>query len=191
LTLIAILALALALAVMWRLTRFIVRLVLVGALIVVIASHLSGADPRHAAVTSPRSMPRGQRHRLPLPLVPPRPERLGDSRQARDRKTPVMIAEKTSVLTRPSARLAKAAERRILQRPGSQVLRRRERALAQIEPIDPALTEIEERVRLRQRLTGQEPICNGTVNAAAVARGAGRSRAAISNQRQEQPHAQP
>ena len=47
-TLTAILALALALAVTWRLTRFIVTLMLLGALIVVIAIHLSGADPHHA-----------------------------------------------------------------------------------------------------------------------------------------------
>ena len=65
LTLIAILALALALAVMWRLTRFIVRLVLVGALIVVIASHLSGDTPHHAIAAPPRSI--GQRHRPPIP----------------------------------------------------------------------------------------------------------------------------
>jgi len=104
-----------------------------------------------------------------------------------------MIGEKTSVLTRPSARSAKAAaaDRRILERTRSRVLRRRERVLAQLEPLDWALTEIEELVRLLQRLVGQKPICNGTENAAAVAEGAGRSSAAINNRREEHAHAQP
>jgi hypothetical protein len=61
LTLIAILALALALALVSRLVRFIVRLMLLGALIVVIASHLSGETRHHATATSPRSIPLGQR----------------------------------------------------------------------------------------------------------------------------------
>lgn len=69
-TLIAILALALALAVVWRLTRFIVRLLLLGALTVVIASHLSGDTRHHATATSPRSIPLGQRRQPPAPPVP-------------------------------------------------------------------------------------------------------------------------
>jgi len=67
LTLTAILAFALALAVMWRLTRLVVSLVLLGALITVVASHLSGANPHHATVTSPRSIPLGQPRQPPGP----------------------------------------------------------------------------------------------------------------------------
>ena len=44
----------LALAVVWRLTRFVVKLVLIGALIAVIASHLGGDTLHHAAAEQPR-----------------------------------------------------------------------------------------------------------------------------------------
>jgi hypothetical protein len=51
-------------------------------------------------------------------------------------------------LTRTSARLvrAAAAERRVLERKRGQLARERERVLAQLEPIDRAPAEIDERV---------------------------------------------
>jgi hypothetical protein len=79
-------------------------------------------------------------------------------------------------LTRTSARLVRAvaAERRVLERRRGQLARKRERVLAQLEPIDRALAEIDERVALLQRLAGDLPTGNGTVNALSVARAGGK-----------------
>jgi hypothetical protein len=158
LTLIAILALALALAVVWRLTRFIVRLVLLGALIVVIASHLSGDTRHHPTATWPRSIPLGQRRQPPAPPVPRDPNGSDGSRQAHDRRTQLMIGDNTPVLTRPSARWAKAAtaERRVLERKCGRLLRRRERVLAQLDPIGRTLDKIDERVALQAQMKETE-----------------------------------
>ena len=62
-----------------------------------------------------------------------------------------MISDNTPVLTRPSARWAKAAtaERRVLERKCGQLLRRRERVLAQLDPIGRTLDKIDERVALQ------------------------------------------
>jgi hypothetical protein len=59
-------------------------------------------------------------------------------------------------LARPSTRLerAVAAERRGLERRHGELLRRRERVLAKLEPIDHALAEIDRRVALLQQLAG-------------------------------------
>ena len=79
-------------------------------------------------------------------------------------------------LTRPSARLerAAAAERHTLERKRGQLLRRRQRVLAQLVPIDRALAEIDERVTLLQRLAGDHPTRNGTISATRVARAGGK-----------------
>jgi hypothetical protein len=69
LTLIAILALALLLAVVWRLARLAIKLLLLGALIALIAGHPGGATADHAAGAPPRSALPGQRHRPPVPPV--------------------------------------------------------------------------------------------------------------------------
>jgi hypothetical protein len=58
------------------------------------------------------------------------------------------------VLTRPSARSANAAtaERRVLERKRGRLLWRRERVLAQLDPIGRTLDKIDERVALRAQM---------------------------------------
>jgi len=62
-SLVAILALALLLAVVWRLARFAVKLLLLGALIVLIASYRPSATTHHPPT---RSVPPGQKQRPPV-----------------------------------------------------------------------------------------------------------------------------
>ncbi len=60
---IAILALALVLAIVWRLARFAAKLVLLGALIVLIAKHSTSATTRHRAGAPTRSAAPGSPRR--------------------------------------------------------------------------------------------------------------------------------
>jgi hypothetical protein len=69
LTLIAILALTVSLAVVWRLTRFAVKLLMLGALITLIASY--GTSAHRAAGARARSAPPAAHQRPPgAPVVP-------------------------------------------------------------------------------------------------------------------------
>lgn len=64
-TLIAILALALLLAAVWRLARLVVKLLLLGALIALIASYGTSATPRRTPPQPARSQPPNQPRRPP------------------------------------------------------------------------------------------------------------------------------
>ncbi len=66
-----------------------------------------------------------------------------------------------------SARLQRAAsaERQALERKRDQLTGRRDTLLAELEPIERALGEIDERVQLLQRLIGDMPTANGSPSA--------------------------
>jgi hypothetical protein len=66
-----------------------------------------------------------------------------------------------------SARLQRAAsaERRALERKRDRLTGRRDTLLAELEPIERALGEIDERVQLLQRLIGDMPAANGSPSA--------------------------
>jgi hypothetical protein len=63
LTLVAILALVLALALVWRLVRFAVKLLLLGALIALIAGYGTRATTRHAPTAPAHAPPTSQQPR--------------------------------------------------------------------------------------------------------------------------------
>ncbi len=72
-TLIAILALTVSLAAVWRLTRFVVKLLLLGALITLIASYGTSAHRAHAPGTISSTRPTSARPARPTPRSKSRP----------------------------------------------------------------------------------------------------------------------
>ena len=80
-TLIAILALTVSLAVVWRLTRFVVKLLMLGALITLIASY--GTSAHRAAGARARSAPPAAHQRPPgAPISAPLEGSLAEPGQA-------------------------------------------------------------------------------------------------------------
>jgi hypothetical protein len=75
LTVIAILVLALVLTVVWRLARLAVKLILLGALIILIAGYATSATTHHAAGAPTRSAPPGAQQRPPGAPGSDRPKR--------------------------------------------------------------------------------------------------------------------
>ena len=74
--------------------------------------------------------------------------------------------------TSPRLQRAATAERRALERKRDRLTGRRDSLLAELEPIERALGELDERVQLLQRLIGDMPTANGSPSAAS-ATGAG------------------